>query len=119
MEQQTTNVQKVDLYALLDDFIREARRLWALALVLVVLCAGGMTAYSYTTFTPRYQAYASFTVRVANPLYASVSGYNSSTAEQMAKTFPYILTSGILQQRVREHLGVDYIPSPSASVSAG
>lgn len=119
MEQETTTVRKVDLYALLDDFLREARRLWALALVLVILCAGALTAYSYMTFTPRYEAYASFTVRVANPLYANVSGYNSQTAEQMASTFPYILTSGILQQRVREHLDMDYIPAPSASVSAG
>ena len=47
----------------------------------------------WSSHTPVYEASVSFTVKVANPLYAGVNAYNEKTAEQMAKTFPYILKS--------------------------
>ena len=50
-----------------------------------------------------------------NPFYSSQSYYNTSAAEQMAKTFPYILTSGVLKERVEEELGLSYVPSVHAS----
>ena len=58
-------------------------------------------------YRPVYEASASFTVRVANPLYASVSSYNEKTAQVMADTFPSILTSGLLQRRVMDELGIE------------
>ncbi len=118
MEMEEKEEQKLDLLVLLDDFLREGKRLlvWALALVLSgsLLMAG----YQYRSYTPVYHATASFTVKVANPLYASVSAYNTKTAEQMAKTFPYILTSGVLQERVKEHLGIAYMPSVSVTADS-
>ena len=115
MENNEREVQRISLLVLVDDFLREAKRLLVLGVALAVLFAACLTGYRYSSFTPVYEAYASFTVRVANPLYASVHTYNASTAEQMAKTFPYILTSTVLQERVKEHLDVDYLPSISAS----
>jgi AraC-like DNA-binding protein len=88
--------------------------MWALLLVLVLVCASGLSFLRYRSFSPVYEASASFTIKVANPLHATVETYNRETAEQMAKTFPYILTSGVLQQRIREYLGVSYVPSISA-----
>lgn len=114
MEQENNQLPKIDLIVLLEDFWREARRLWAAGLVLVLLCAGGLMGYRYLTYEPVYQAAASFTVKVANPLYSGISSYNAETAEQMAKTFPYILTSGVLQQRVKAHLGISVMPSVGA-----
>jgi receptor protein-tyrosine kinase len=63
-----------------------------------------------------YQANASFTVRVVDPVYSDVSTYNSKTAEQMARTFPYILNSGLLEDRLKEELGISYLPAISVSV---
>ncbi len=119
MEHEEYEEQKIDLFVLLADLIQAGRRLWALGLVLVMLCAGALTAYRYLTHSPVYAATASFTVKVANPLYASISSYNSKTAEQMAKTFPYIVSSGVLQQRIRDHLGLQYLPSISVTASTG
>lgn len=107
----------LDLLVLLDDFLKAARRHLLLGLVLVMVCAGVLTALRYRSYTPSYTAYASFTVKVANPLYASVSSYNTKTAEQLATTFPYILTSGVLQQRVMEKLDIAYMPSVSVTAS--
>ena len=119
MEFEEKEEQKLDLFVLLDGVWKEAKRRWVLLLVLVLLGSSVLAVRQYSSYSPTYTASASFTVRVANPLYSSVSSYNAKTAEQMAKTFPYILTSGVLQERVMAHLGIPYMPSVSVTTSAG
>ena len=117
MEFEEKEEQKLDLFVLLDDFLKVARRKLLLALILVLLGSAVMAVRSYTGYSPSYTAYASFTVRISNASYSGVSSYNAKTAEQMAATFPSILTSGVLQQRVKEHLGISYMPSVSVTAS--
>ena len=119
MEFENYEEQKLDLFILLDDFLKEAKRMWFLALVMIVLGAAGLTGYRYLHFRPSYVATASFTVQVSNPLYANVGGYNSKTAEQLAKTYPYIISNSILQNRIKEELGISAMPSISVSTIAG
>ena len=119
MEFEKNEEQKLDLFILLDDFLKEAKRMWFLALVLIVLGAAGLTFYRYLHFRPSYEATASFTVQVSNPLYANVSSYNSKTAEQLAKTYPYIISNSVLQTKVKEELGISAMPSVSVSAIAG
>ena len=118
MEFEEKEEQKLDLFVFVDDFLKEAKRRLVLALVLILVCGIGMAGYRYMTYSPVYKATASFTVKVTNPLYSSVSSYNTKTAEQMAATFPHILTSGVLQERVKEHLGISYVPSVSVSANS-
>ena len=40
MEQENNKIEQIDLITLLDDCLREARRIWALALVLQFLYCG-------------------------------------------------------------------------------
>ena len=119
MEFEKYEEQKLDLFILLDDFLKEAKRMWLLALVLIVLGAAGLAGYRYLHYRPSYVATASFTVQVSNPLYGGVSGYNSKTAEQLAKTYPYIISNSVLQNNVKEELGISAIPSISVSATAG
>ena len=116
MEFEERDEQKIDLFVLLEDFLREARRLLIVGLALVVLCGALLGIRAGSSYSPVYQASASFTVKVADPVYANIHTYNTKTAEQMAKTFPYILTSGVLKNRVKETLGISYIPPVSVSV---
>ena len=109
--------QKLDLVTLLGDCIKIARRYLLLCIVLVAIGGGFFAFRAVRSYVPKYTASASFSVRVADPLYGSVSSYNAATAEQMAKTFPYVLTSGVLQERVQNHLGIAYMPSVSVSTS--
>ena len=67
---------------------------------------------------PDLRRRASFTVRVANPLYASVSSYNEKTAQVMADTFPSILTSGLLQRRVMEQAEWVLLPKAVEQLAA-
>ena len=115
MEYQEENEQELDIFVLIGDFLKIGRRYIVLLVLLVTVCSAGLTGYRRLRYYPMYEAYASFTVRVANPLYASVSGYNSKTAEVMAATFPSIITSGVMKKHVREDLGVTFLPSISVS----
>ena len=63
----------------------------------------------------RYQAYSSFVVETKTAYGYNQSYSDETTAGQLSKTFPYILTSGALSDIVAESLGVDSIP---ASISA-
>ena len=85
MEIEKTEQQGRDTFVLLDDFLHQAKRMWLLGLALVLICAAGLTFVQRRAYRPVYEASASFTVRVANPLYASVSSYNEKTAQVMAK----------------------------------
>lgn len=116
MEEKELNLPKIDLIFVIRIWLRYARRFWALALVLMLLCSVVLGINGYRAYTPVYEARMSFTVRTANPLYAGIKSYNNATANQLHATFPYILRSAILQQRVREHLGVSWIPNVSATV---
>ena len=118
MEIEKTEQQGRDTFVLLDDFLHQAKRMWLLGLALILICAAGLTFVQRRAYRPVYEASASFTVRVANPLYASVSSYNEKTAQVMADTFPSILTSGLLQRRVMDELGIDEVPAMSVSATA-
>lgn len=118
MENERTEPRKIDIFILLEDFLRQARRIWLLGLVLIVLCGSIWTLWQKMSYREVYEAYASFTVRVANPLYGSVSSYNDKTAQVMADTFPSMLTSDLLRKKVMEHLGISGVPSMTVAATA-
>lgn len=99
----------IDIVGLLMDYFRTLRRMWLWVLILAV--AGGVFAYvrDYMTWSPRYTASATFTITASQDGSDATSGsyafYDNSTAEQMANTFPYILTSGVLSRRAAETMG--------------
>ena len=119
MENNTTNEVKIagiDLRILLADGLRTMRRTAGLFAALAVVCTAVLCLRVHRAYRPMYCASATFTVYVADPLQSEIRSYNTATAEQMAKTFPYILTSGALNDRVMRELGIDAMPAVSASV---
>ncbi len=110
--------EQIDLYSLLLDYLRVLSRMWLW--VVLLAAAGGILFFirDYTSWSPRYTASAVFTVSISSDTQNSSgagSFYASSTAEQMEKTFPYILTSGVLSRRAAAEMGQDNI---SGSISA-
>lgn len=116
MEEKELNLQKIDLIFLLRIWARYCRRFWALALVMALVSSAALGFSGYRAYTPEYEASVSFTVQMANPLYSGVKAYNNAMAKQLHATFPYILRSAILRQRVAEHLGTDRIPDVETTV---
>lgn len=115
-EQLDSEYPKIDLEELFRGLLRSVRHLMKQGIALVLVLTALMCVHTWSGYHPMYEATASFTVRVSNPFYATQQHYNSSAAEQMAQTFPYILSSSLLSQRVKEELNIPYMPAMNVSV---
>ena len=104
--------EKIDIMNLVADFLNALRKLWPVMLILLIVCT--VRSYFATSFSYTPQYVASATVSVAGP---GGSYSNIQSAQEMAEVFPYILTSGVLQDVVANDMGLDYIPG-SISVQA-
>ena len=113
-EQMDNNYPKIDIFELLRGMLKGFRRMLPVGVAMTVAAVAVFCLMSWNSYTPRYEASASFTVKVTNPFYADQQYYNTAAAEQMAKTFPYIITSGVMNSHIKEVLGIDYVPSISA-----
>ena len=101
----TGEIEKIDILTLIAAFWNGFKKLWIVMLVIVVVCT--LRSYFATSFsyTPQYVAYA--TVSVTTP---GGSYNNIESAQEMAAVFPYILTSGVLEDVVMNDMGLDYLP---------
>lgn len=105
----------IDLGVLLIDFWKGIKKFWYLILILMILGIGAMWGYRYMTYVPLYRASASFTVKTVGDILDNEVNtaygffYDKNTADQIEKTFPYILSSGILQKHLCEELGTTYV----------
>ncbi len=108
-------LQEIDILSLVRGFLRSLRRLWVVVLALTV----GLTALSYyhttTSYAPTYVADATVSVEVVNGSASS----NKKMAEQMAKIFPYILSSGALSDVIKEDLGMRSVPGTIKAANIG
>ena len=108
-----TEEQAIDLSVLLRRMLRALRRLWPVCLALIVLCAALMGWRSHRSFRPMYRSEAVFSVNLSFVGGTDLSGYsqyyNKSAAQQVADTFPYLLTSDRMQELLLQRLGVTYL----------
>lgn len=114
----TDELEKIDLIGYLYEFLKAFRKFFWAILLILVLCTAGGCFWSWRSYQPVYEAYTSFVVTSSGQSYNS-SYYDNTTAEQMGKTFPYILTSGVLKDVVREDLGYSFSSSIEATVMEG
>ena len=114
--------QELDIITLVIDFFRAFGRMWRQVLILGILGAVAMGWYANATYQAYYTASSTFTINIRQEqdtgMNASTSFFDNAAAEQMAITFPHILTSGVLQRKVANELGMEAMPgSISASVA--
>ncbi|MBQ4569461.1 MAG: polysaccharide biosynthesis tyrosine autokinase [Ruminococcus sp.] len=100
------SVDTLDQLVILIDFLKILPRLWVWFLILVIL--GGSISYykASSEYYPVYKASSTFTITIKREqsIMGSVAFYDNAAAEQMAKTFPYILTSSLLHRKVAAHM---------------
>ena len=84
------------------------RRLWWMVLLLILAGAALFTLYQRLGKKPLYASSATFTVETGNETSGTYGFYyNQETADQLSKTFPYVLESGFFRNMLLEHLGSD------------
>lgn len=97
--------EKIDLISLSEDFLYGLKKLWWLILVLILAGAVGFYFRATYTYTPQYEASATMSVTAPGGQYMG-----AQTASKMANVFPYILTSGVLEDVVAQNMGLDSVP---------
>lgn len=118
-EQKNGKEELIDIVSLCSDYFRVFRKMWIQVAALMLI--GALLCYfrGVTSYQPYYTASATFTINIREEQQDGISSnssfFDNSAAEQMAKTFPYILTSGVLQRRVAKDMGV---PAVAGSIQA-
>ncbi|MFR3043488.1 MAG: YveK family protein [Thomasclavelia spiroformis] len=99
---------EIDLSELIHDFLKILKDYWGLFLGTIVICTIAFSTFRYLTYTPIYRCEATFTVATDSENTGSYSYYYSqNTADQLSKTFPYILDSSYFRSILLEELGVN------------
>ncbi len=118
-EGKSSTDNRVDLFAFWRRFRPFLKRFWFIPLVLAVLGGLFMFLRTYRSFTPMYRSEAVFSVAVTDSDSLDVSTYSyyydSAAAQQATATFPYLLSSDIMQELLKERLNTPYI---NGSISA-
>lgn len=108
MTETTEDEMEIDLVLLFHTMWRSFLKMWWLFLILIAVCAGGFLAFQSIRYEPMYASTATFTVGTGDGESGSYSFYyNASTADQLSKTFPYILNSSYFRSVLLERLGTD------------
>lgn len=100
----------LDITGILDQLLKGVFHLKWKFLILIVLCTGIYCGYKRLTYSPYYVASSTFTIGSSISAESSDTYMDNATANQMAKTFPYILKSGVLRTVVAQDLGLQSVP---------
>lgn len=114
MQEQTNEaVQQLDLNRVWKNFFRALRRTWWWVFLLAALIGGYRYYQSWNSFRSLYTATASFSVQSSfvstTDLIDTTQYYNSQATEQVVSSFPYIIRSEAMQERIRLALNANWI----------
>ena len=104
---------RIDLSRFGREFGCVLRRFFWIPLVLAVLAGGMLCLWSRMHYRPMYASEATFTIQVSSGSGSDLAGqtsyYDKETAEQMGKTFPYLIQSELLNSKLCRYLGVSHL----------
>lgn len=99
----------IDLNSFIEDILKGIKKFGWLLIILAILTGGIGCLQEYRNYYPYYTSSATFTVNLSVDT-ADGSIYNDNLkASQMSKTFPYIITSGVLKSVIASDLGIEYV----------
>ena len=112
----------IDIIEILNDYFRIFRRMWAWILILTIVCSSLFYVRGRISYSPYYTASATFTINIQKENQgindtSSTTYFDNAAAEQMATTFPYILTSGVLRRKVARDMGTSSVPGNITAVA--
>ena len=79
-------------------------------LIILVICGVVFCGYKRLTYSPYYVASSTFTINSSITSENSNTYIENATANQMAKSFPYILKSGAFKEVLAQDLGLQSVP---------
>ena len=106
------NQNYIDISELLSRFFRELKKLWIPAIIVTAAFAVLFALRAKMNYTPMYQSRAMFTVSSgysSDDILSYSYYYDNEAAKQLAAAFPYMLGTDVMNELVRNELGVSYI----------
>lgn len=100
--------REIDIIPYIRQILNSFRKIWIVFILLPAAFAGLGYLWADRTYTPVYTA--SITVSVSVAGLSGDTYNNASTASQLGKVFPYILTSSALKDIIAADLGMSYVP---------
>lgn len=98
---------KIDLLKFVPDIYQGIKKFWWLVIGLAVFFALRSYFSVSSSYQSQYVAEATMSVQTVG----SMGDYvNAQTAKQLEEVFPYILTSGVLQDVIAEDMGMESVP---------
>ncbi|MBQ0097311.1 MAG: AAA family ATPase [Oscillospiraceae bacterium] len=94
-----------------SDLVRGFVKFWWLVLALVLIGAIGLSLKSIITYQPKYKVSATFTINSTDTYSELTSTDDKNFAKELSNTFPYILKTNILQNKICGDLGVTELPA--------
>ncbi|MGN0384009.1 MAG: polysaccharide biosynthesis tyrosine autokinase [Eubacterium sp.] len=106
---------EMDLLTIASDMFKGLKKFWWTIPIMALMFSLCICYTEISSYVPLYKSEATFTISVQSD--AGTNGqnesysyyYNASTASQMATTFPYILSSDIFMDIIKEDLGTDVV----------
>lgn len=118
--EETRREKTIDIDSVFGDVLKGLKKFWIIGLAVFILFAGFFCIHAKRHYVPIYSSKASFAISVSNSYGVNNKYYNTATADQMAKTFPYILQSGVLVNFIKDDLDMQAMPcSITASSTEG
>ena len=112
-EQKVEQENVISLSHLLREFRSVLKKRFWLPLLLAVTCGGAWFLYQRSRYTPMYASEVTFTISVSSSASSDISRtssyYSKATAEQLSKTFPYLIQSDLLYTKLSQAMGVSRI----------
>lgn len=97
---------------MLSRFFRELKKLWIPAIIVTAAFAVLFALRAKMNYTPMYQSRAMFTVSSgysSDDILSYSYYYDNEAAKQLAAAFPYMLGTDVMNELVKNELGVSYI----------
>ena len=114
---------KIDLHAMIRNFFHILKKTWWWVLLLAALIGGLRYTQARRNFVPMYTATASFSVKSSyvgtTDLVDTTQYYDSQATEQVVSSFPYIIRSEAMQERIRLTLDTTWINGTVSASSIG
>lgn len=104
-----SEISLINLRVLFVDCLKGAKKLWYLGVIFVIIGALVTMYVSQRGYIAMYSSSATFSMSslVSNGSYSYY--YSSSVSSSMETAFPYIISSPVMKNILKEELGVDYI----------
>lgn len=101
----------IDIFKICAGLWKRFKEVWWILILIVCVCVAGGMFREKRQYHATYEASASFVVSVGGESYSGANNYYKKVSmEQLNSTFPYILTSGILNEIVANDLGMSSVP---------